>query len=382
MSLNQYIIDTEAQLNSLFGGATTLSNVNEHIDDPFTQSIVVPLAGLVEIEKKIASKFENFDIREVDCSCLDIVASMVGYTRRTNKKTTVQMFITGSNGTEVPTFTLLTDDNNQTWQTDYIAQIDCGVGFTTASSVSNGYFPIKNGELKLITSIDGVDKITNGVVLEQGYLEESCEQFRNRILSNDSCIPETEDNVINQLLTVATHAKFVNDYPDCNSDGCVGRGFVVRGGSDFEIASIIRRYAPINYASLIGNISQTIDCEQINFIRPCPVGLDIEYTAIEEVNPADIVNIVCSLNNSLKINDFKDIPCMTGIKFKTRHVGCYSGTIDSCDTTINMDDYNDCPCNYASTDGCLIDAEFKPCVNLKSWEYPVVASITYLEDGC
>lgn len=382
MALSELLVDFESKLSGILGGATTLSNPSEHFDDPLVQVVLPLLAGQAEIDKKIDEKFNNFNIKEVSCDCLEVVASLAGYYRRNNKVTTVGIVIVGSNNTIVPTGTVLKDNLDQSWTTDYNVTIDCGIGFTTAHSMSFGYFPLLQGELVSDVDIPGVSKITNGFIIENGYVSETCEQFRSRILSGGDCVLESEENVFSKLLSVAKHAKVVNDYPLCDPaapEGCKGRAFVVRGGNDTLVAEIIRKYAPVNYASLVGNTTVVIDCEPVKIARPCPVGIEIEYTATEEIDDSAFQDIICQLNESLYLSNFSDLKCLTSIKFKTRHVGCdIPASLNSCDETYNTAELT-CPCPI---EDCTVDDEFKNCAILKSWEIPIFISATYLGVDC
>jgi hypothetical protein len=89
-TLNNLLIDAESKLSVLLGGTTTLSNPSENSNDPLVQIMLTALAGQVKLDEKILNRLYQLDIRTIDCECLEIIASLVGEFKRTNKKTISQ----------------------------------------------------------------------------------------------------------------------------------------------------------------------------------------------------------------------------------------------------------------------------------------------------
>lgn len=380
MTLNDYIIDADSKLSVILGGSTALVDPNTHLPDPLEQILLIALAGQVSVEKAIVDKFGSFDIRVVDCECLDIVAARTGDFRRTNKQTKVGIVITGSNGTVLPANSGFNDSYGNSWYLESKITIVEGIGFGTALSSLAGEYSVAPNDLYLTTSVDGVTKATNSNIIELGYTTESCEQFRSRLINKKPCALETEATVINELLKEADFAKFISDYPDCDSN-CLTSGFVVRGGDNNTIASIIRQYAPLNYMRLAGNVEINFPfCETVKFIRPCGVGIQIEYKSDDIIDDSEFESIICQENGSLYAKMFNDLP-IDAIRFRTvratpASLACDDITeVSSCGETVSLIS-EDCPC---SQDSCN-DTAYKGCAELESWEYPLFISAVKVDD--
>lgn len=162
-------------------GVTGLSNPSENISDPLVQIVMHHLGGLAELHKSLDDWKNGFDIRYVDCECLDTRAALMGEVRRTNQPTKVQIAFCGTNGTVIPANTEFTDSLTTVWRLDSAVTIQDGIGFGVASSPNGNYTPSEH-ELDIQSDIEGVSKAANGAILQEGYIEESCEQFRTRLL--------------------------------------------------------------------------------------------------------------------------------------------------------------------------------------------------------
>lgn len=270
MTLDELLVDAETKLSALLGGATALSNPSLYASDPFVQAVLVALGGQADLDAKIEAKFNSYNINTVSCECIDAVASLMGETRHVNKPTTVSIVISGVDGLTRPANTQFTDSTGNTWILDNDITIENGIGFGQAISSSSGEFNVAAGDLYLTNDVSGINIATNSGVVELGFVEESCEQFRERLLTENILAPETESTVIKMLEAESDYVKFINDYPDCDGTGCLGKGFVIRGGNAVIQADIIRDYAPLNYTTLSGNLSIPYDnCEDVKIIRPC-----------------------------------------------------------------------------------------------------------------
>lgn len=383
MTLDQLFADAESKISVVLGGTTTLSNPSENWPDPLVQIIGVALAGQKIIDDKISSQFDYFNIKTADCACLDTIASLVGEYKRENKSTKVGIIITGVNGYTLPTNTLFFDQLGRSWRTSTLITITNGVGVGKAVSSSYGEFLVSPQDLYLQTTIPEVSVATNTHVIEYGYTIESCEQFRTRLLNKLISAPETELTVIEKLLVEADFVKFITDYPSC-TDACYNSGFVIRGGNDTTLANIIRDYAPLNYMKLVGNTTVSFDnCEHVKFIRPCPVGIEINYYADNEIDQAEFENIICNSNDSLLSKNFSSIDCLNGITFRVIRatnpdLDCDTQEqISGCGSTFTLSEF-ECPCISNSCN----DTIFKNCAVLNSWEYPVLMSANYLGVDC
>ena len=383
MTLDQLFANAESKISTILGGTTTLSNPSENWPDPLVQTIGVALAGQQLIDEKINNVFNYYNIANANCACLDTIASLVGEYKRTNKSSKVGVVITGVDGYILPQNTTFLDDLGRSWKTDSKIIINSSVGIGTASSMTYGEFLVDSGKLYLQSPIAEVNIATNTQMLEYGYILESCEQFRNRLLNKFTNAPETELTVLNRLGNEANFVKFISDYPDCNGS-CTGSGFVIRGGDDTVLANIIKDYAPLNYMRLVGNtIINLPNCEYVKIIRPCPVGIEINYYATNEIANSEFESAICNSNTSLTNKTFNSIDCLNGITFKTiratnKTLGCDTpDQLSGCGETITLADL-ECPC---VSDTCN-DGIFRNCANLESWEYPIFIGANYLGVDC
>lgn len=384
-TLNNLLIDAESKLSVLLGGTTTLSNPSENSNDPLVQIMLTALAGQVKLDEKILNRLYQLDIRTIDCECLEIVASLVGEFKRSNKQTSAGLVVIGTNGTSIPANSQFKDNLGNIWFNEKEIIVENKIAFGKVLSTNFYNLNLSNNELYLVSAIEGISIATNTFILEQGYSEETCEQFRNRLLNKSVQSFETETSVIYELLKKAKFAKFINDYPDCDNidNPCLKSGFVVRGGDDTEIASIIRNYAPINYINLGGNTSISFDCETVKFIRPCPVGIMIQYTGSKELTSSDFETIICQLNQSVYTTNFSSLDCIKSLTFRTirqvpESLNCEDpSSATSCGQTVSLLSTN-CPCALTECN----PKEYKNCAILKSWEYPVFISAEYMGELC
>lgn len=384
-TLDQLLIDAENKLSTILGGATTLSNPSENSNDPLVQIMLTSLAGQVKLDEKIINRLYDIDIRTIDCECLNIIANLIGEFKRTNKKTTIGLIIIGTTGSILPANSQFKDSMGNIWYNELPITIENKIAFGKAVSTTYNSFNIENNDLYLTTPIEGISIATNTFILEQGYSEETCEQFRNRLLTKSLKSFETEDTIIYELLKHADFAKFISDYPDCNNldNPCLKSGFVIRGGDDTTIANIIRNYAPLNYVTLGGNVNINYGCETIKFIRPCPVGIMIKYTGAKQLSNSEFESIICKLNDSVYANNFASLECIKSLSFRTirqfpESLNCDDpNTATSCNETISFLSTT-CPCALTECN----PKEYKSCAILKSWEYPVFISSEYIGEYC
>jgi hypothetical protein len=374
LTLSELIADFRAKVEPIIG-ETGLSDPRENIADPLVQAVIHPLGGLAELWQRLEKFQDGFDIRTADCDCLEWAASLVGETKRTNQPTRASIVFTGSDGTVIPANTEFQDGYAGSWNTESAIMIRNGFGFGVARSAV-GNFEIAEGELSLTTPIAGVALATNIGIIEQGYLTESCEQFRGRLLSQEKSI-ETEYGVLNQLKSITTKAWFINDAPDCISP-VSNSGFVVIGGNDNEIAETIRQYAPMNYTRLAGGVQIDFNCEPVRFIRPCPVGVQVQYWG-DSVSDDDFIAAIC--DGGLKA--IQSINCVQHARFRLvpayrSNASCTDepDTGTGCDGSVSLIN-DDCPCASDCPSG-----GYGNCPTLESWQYPVFVSAELMGERC
>lgn len=380
MSLASLLADFRAKVEPVIG-VTGLSNPSENIADPLVQIVMHALGGQAELEKRLTTFIAGFDIRTADCTQLIQAANLIGEQPRTAIPSKVEIILVGASGTLVPANTVFKDNYLGSWTLENPVTLSNGIGFGVAKSAVGSY-QVAAGELSLAASIAGIQLATSGQMLSVGGTIESCEQFRARLLSGKNYLPDTDEGILQKLRSIATKAKLITDIPDCITP-YDKVGFVVVGGSDQLVAETIRNYAPYNYSRLAGNTSVLIDCDTVRFIRPCPVGLQLQYWASSEVEDDVFANAICQLDTVTAAGLVALIPCLVHVKFRAiparpagtntepeQATGCNGVGISLISS--------DCPCSDTSA----LSAEFSECINLAPWQMPAFISAEYKGTTC
>lgn len=372
-SFEQLILEIESKL-SVQIGATGLSNIPENIADPLVQIVTHAVGGQAQLYKDLYDFMEGFNVSTASCETIDALASLIGESRNTNKKTSYSVVFFGTTDLVIPSNTALKDNNGIDWSTLDPITIRNGLGSGVAISPI-GFYSLSPSELFLPSPISGVSIATNVSLIEAGFSLENCEQFRARLMNNNHSCAETEQGVLDRLGASSDFAKVIYDAPDCISDDS-HVAFVVRGGSDNDIGNIIANYAPFNFATLAGNTSVAISgCETVKFIRPCPVGIKLQYWSETDVSDSQFIDAICSSEGDGLACIRDKIPCINHMRFSLIHsrpesLGCsYEDSGQDCSGTVSLIS-DDCPCSADSCD----DGVFTDCANLESWEYPVFVS--------
>ena len=155
-TLNNLLIDAESKLSVLLGGTTTLSNPSENSNDPLVQIMLTALAGQVKLDEKILNRLYQLDIRTIDCECLEIIASLVGEFKRTNKKTIAGLVVTGTNGTSIPANTQFKDNLGNIWFNEIEIIVENKIAFGKVVSTTFNNLNLSNNELYLVYTIEGI----------------------------------------------------------------------------------------------------------------------------------------------------------------------------------------------------------------------------------
>lgn len=380
MSLEALVADFRTKVEPIIG-VTGLSNPSENIADPLVQIVMHALGGQAELEKRLTEFTAGFDVRTADCNQLEQAAALIGETRRTAIPSKVEIIFVGASGTLVPANITFKDSYLGVWTLENPVTLTNGLGFGVAKSAV-GMYEVEAGELALAAPIAGIQLATSGQMLSIGGSVETCEQFRARLLAGKSYLPDTEEGILEQLSKVATKVKLIHDAPDCIAPYSK-TGFVVVGGSDQVIAGTLQHYAPYNYTRLAGNTSVTIGCEVVRFIRPCPVGLQLQYWASAEVDDDVFANAICQLDTITSAGLVALIPCLKHVKFRAipshpEGVNAEPEQATGCNGVSISLITADCPCSDTSA----LSSEFSECLNLQAWQSPAFISAEYKGQTC
>lgn len=376
MTLAQLIALFRARVEPEMGGVSVLAEPEQNIADPFVQAVIHPLGGLAELYERLDNYIAGYDISTSSCDDLDRAAILIGEARRTTgKRTRVEIIAVGNAGASIPANTSFTDRYNGTWTLDAPLRIASnGLGFGTASSIIGTFKPELN-ELKADLLL-GVTLATNGAVLETGYTSESCEQFRQRLLSQEPII-ETELGVLSALNALGGWAKFINDAPLCVSPYSQN-AFVVLGGTDSEAVEAIRSHAPLNYTKLAGDQQIILGCETVRFMRPEPVGVLIRYYG-KQISDDVFIDALCSGGlkavNQDECVQHAEFALVPAYPESLNCVGLPDSGID-CNGSVSL--YSDA---CYSTGVCPV-INYQNCPTLNSWQYPVFVSAEYMGESC
>lgn len=376
----------ETELAAVMGGATTLSDPTNNQADPMVQIALNALGGLCEVEAAIEEFKNGFNINAASCACLTILATLIGEEQRTNKRSTVAIVATGANGTVIPTGTVYEDSYTAEWSLTTQITIKNGFGWGVAQSEIGPHVATKS-DLTLQDDITGVST-TNGDMLSYGYTVEDCDQFRARLKSAGGLsVQDTELTVIERLESLGTTARFITDAPDC-VDGSSSHAFVVNGGDEASVAQMIMSYAPLNYTTLAGDVSYVVNsCETVKFMRPSPVGIEIEYYSKAPIDDSVFVQALCNSigtcdNDVVTAMTFADIDKLKSIKLRP----IYSRPADAGGDDITTG--TDCFGTVSLiSDACydedaVIDQEQSDCILIASWQYPVFVRATLKGSVC
>ena len=377
------VIDKIAELESKIApvlGATGLSDPANNIADPLVQIAAHAMGGQQAIEDKLTQFISGFDLSTASCDCLDIYAAYIGESKRANKPSIVSIIASGVEGSVIPKGLLLADNLGNDWTTTDAITISGGIGSGYAESPVGDYL-VQPHEL-YANSIAGINAVTSGMMIESGYTIESCEQFRARLSSKTNKSPNTENGIIEKLNSIATSAKFIPDAPECISPYSRS-AFVVEGGSDLEVAGLIAQYAPLNYTALAGDVSATVyDCETVRFMRPCYVGIQVQYWGTGEVDDSAFIAAMCGAQTVSALS-FSGIDCVNGIMIRPIYpigsgIDCdQPDTATTCDGSPVLLVSDDCHCT-----GTECATDFVSCLSLENWQAPAFVDAVYMGESC
>jgi len=166
-------------------------------------------------------------------------------------------------------------------------------------------FP-ENTVTTLVTTLSGVTSINNPRNFDQGRLEETDEELRERFLNTTGAVSKaTVDSIIKGVSQVdgVDDVSLLNNIEDAVSpEGLPPKSFevIVQGGEDQDIADAILAFAPAGIESF-GNVSTTaIDSQgtiqPISFTRPenLYIFVNVVFEKYEEFNnfPVDGIELI------------------------------------------------------------------------------------------
>ena len=174
---------------------------------------------------------------------LDMICALTGTQRIQGTPSDVVLTLTGTNGTLVPSGSLVEDINEVQWVTTADATIDNGVATVAAQAVIVGRVEAAAGTITRIkTVIAGWQSVTNDTVATPGTDQETDSQLRLRRAATVAAPGNNQiDSMRGELLLTegVRHAiVYENEEAAPDSDGLPGHSIaaVVDGGTDADVA--------------------------------------------------------------------------------------------------------------------------------------------------
>lgn len=123
----------------------------------------------------------GYDLNNATGVQLENLCSLVGITRRAATRSTVELTLTGTASTVIPTFSLVETSDGTRFRTTEDVTLTGGSDTVIAESVDFGPIAAPAGTLtQIVTTIDGWDTVTNTLAATLGSAKETDEQLRRR----------------------------------------------------------------------------------------------------------------------------------------------------------------------------------------------------------
>lgn len=381
MTIESELALIESKLQSALGESTVLSDPENNAASPLTQLGLYLATMGNDTKQRLDNLKKVLNLKTLPCDLLDQIAPLIGFQRQVSGIQPKQLIVFYADyGFVLPSGTEMIDGLGRSWfvDNDYPSYNGLGHGYAKGSI---NYTSVQPNELSLASHLSAIKEITNVIEVNAGSPSESCEDFRKRLL-NEKPVPETESFLFSKVRKFANDVKLTKEIPDC-IEGVGDLGIVVNGGDDNDVANAILESAPVNVAKIRGNEQVAIGCNNVRFIRPCPVGVIFKYWASKEIDNQSFIDALCKYGMDIgKV--ISSIECLTNFEFKLirsrsseSNESCDlpdSGVY--CDQTVSL--INDkCHCDV----GC-IETDFSCCHKLTELEYPIFISAQREEQPC
>lgn len=288
--LDQLLIDLNDEMRVIFGDNLNLDPQSP--DGQVNGAVAESQANLWEIAEQ---SFNAFKPSVATGASLSSLVQLNGITRKEATFSTATIDVTGTNGTLIPTGSIVsTNDTQAQFSTDDDITIAGGVGSSTVTSIVSGDVHAVAGTLTLIdTPITGWDTVTNGIDAIEGENQETDAELRIRrkssIATGATAILEAMLASVLNITGVSSAVVLENDSNVTDGNGVPRKSFnvVARGGDDAELAGVIWDKKPIGILAF-GTTTEVITDSQgfdhdISFSRPVDVDIyiDISITNLE-----------------------------------------------------------------------------------------------------
>lgn len=285
--LDEILTDKNAGVRGVLGDNLNLSpeSPDGQINGVYSESD----ANLWELAEAC---YNAFAPSKATGNTLSDLVEINGITREPAIASTVVLDMTGTNGTLIPTGSLVSaSDGSSTFATDADVTIVAGVASVSATAIVTGPIEAISGTLTVIDSpITGWSTVINPSSAIPGQNEETDAELRaRRELSVTKAAKAIVDTILAEILEVdGVEKAFVFDNDTDLTDPITGtppRNFqcIVLGGADTDIANAIFTEKPIGIGSFGSTTVQVTDTQDIDH--------DINFTRPTEIDIYVIVNI-------------------------------------------------------------------------------------------
>jgi len=299
--LDEILSDKNAAVQSVLG-----SNLNVSPESPDGQINGVLSESDANLWEIAEACYNAFSPSKSTGDSLSNLVQINGITREPASASTVELVMTGTNGTVIPIGSLVSaSDESSIFTTTTEAVITLGVATAQAQANETGPISALAGTLTTIDSpITGWDTVDNLADAIEGQNEETDAELRaRRELSVTKAAKAIVDTILAELLDVSgvTNAfVFENDNDSVDPiTGTPARKFqcVVLGGSDIDVATAIFNEKPIGIGSFGSTTQPILDSQgiahDINFTRPASIDIFVIVNlTTNSLYPADGDDII------------------------------------------------------------------------------------------
>lgn len=288
--LEDIIADMRSDFETVFG-----ENLNTSPESPDGQIIGTVSGSFSDLWEIAQGSYNSFNPSAATGVALSNLVQINGITRQEAIASTVELTVTGSNGTIIPISTLVsTADNSVSFTTDTAVTI--GVSLTAdvlATATVTGPSIAVAGTITVIENpITGWDTVTNTLDALLGRDEESDPDLRAR---RELSVSKPSKGILETILAEVINITGVTEafifenstsiVDPINNTPSKGFQLVVLGGVDLEIATAIFDEKPIGIESFGTTIVPVSDSQlishNIGFTRPSTIVIYVAVTIVK-----------------------------------------------------------------------------------------------------
>lgn len=280
--------DIEESIISAYKSALG-SDLNTEAGTPQGQLILNDTAMLTYAQNQAVQIANAYNVLTAKGSALDVVANFWGYYRKQAVATVASCTFTGTAGLVIPSGTLVSDGTNNFQLLTSVTISDSGTITGQVQCTESGAITVRSGDInEIVSTLSGLDSVTNETPGITGYDEELDNVFRQRITQNwfnvraRGALGAIWDNLasLDNVLSVYVAENPSNDDLTISNQTLSPHSvyIAVAGGSDDDIAKVIYNQKTIGANT---NGSDTVTYTDSS------TGINMTYK-IERIIPSDL----------------------------------------------------------------------------------------------